>query len=64
MQPFDDYDEDDFGPLITLQVPLEIARSIRDLVYREGTPNMGLNGLVVDELNDQIRHQITTLGET
>jgi hypothetical protein len=52
------FDETEHAPIVNLRLPLEVVRSMRDFIYRNATPNDGLDGTVYDEINNQIAQQI------
>lgn len=54
-------DEEDVGPLILLSLPVEIVRGLRDLLRNTApvnAPDVIDPGLMVDELNYQLRQQV------
>lgn len=42
------------GPTMTLELPVEVVETLKDIAYRHITPAMGLNGAFVDELRAQL----------
>lgn len=47
------YTEDD-GPAVTLELPIEVVRTLRQVLYRYVTPAMGIDQVLYDELGYQL----------
>lgn len=51
------YGEED-GPFVRLVLPLEVVRTLRDVLYRHVSPSMGLDQALYDELGSQLQQQV------
>jgi hypothetical protein len=51
------YTEEENGPTVTLELPLEIVRTLREVLYRHISPSMGIDQALYDEIGYQVQAQ-------